>query len=62
VQRGHARCGRQWSRLASVIIFDLAIHDGEVDSVRELIRLCVRSMVDDGCGVEDGDVGEVAGS
>jgi len=44
-----------------VIEFDLAIDDSVVDAAGELVGLCEAGMIDYGCGIKDGDVGEVAG-
>ena len=43
-----------------MIEFDLAVDDGVVDAIGELVGLCKGGVVDDGCGIEDGDVREVA--
>src|SRR3981189_640177 len=45
----------------AVIVFDLAIHDGEGDAFGEQVGLCEGGMVDDRCGIEDGDVCKIAG-
>src|SRR6266849_8360913 len=45
----------------AVIVFDLTINDGEVDALRQLIGFCERSVVDDGCRIEDSDIREIAG-
>src|SRR5258708_2818162 len=45
----------------SVIVFDLAVYDGEVDAFGEPIGFREGGAVDDGGGIEDGDVGKVAG-
>ena len=45
----------------AVVIGDLAVDDGEVDACGESGGLGVGGMVEDGSGLEDGDVGEIAG-
>lgn len=44
----------------AVVVGDLAVDDTEVDACGELCGLGVGGVVEDGGGVEDGDVGEVA--
>ena len=44
-----------------VVVYDLAIHDGEVNAIGKLVGFCESGMIDDGCGVENGDVCKVAG-
>ena len=53
--------GRCASQLP-VVEFDLAVHDGVVDAVGELVGLREAGMIDYGRRIEDRDVGEVAGS
>ena len=46
---------------SAVIEFYLAIDNGEVDAAGELIRLSKAGVVNNGCGIEDRDVCEIAG-
>src|SRR2546427_9132802 len=56
------RTPRLRSRKFPVLEFHSAIDDDVAHAFGKLVRLCVRGLVHDCCGVEDGDVGEVAGS
>ena len=46
---------------SAVIVFDLPVHDREINTFGQLIRLCKSSVVNDGCWIEDGDIRKVAG-
>ena len=56
-QDSAGRCAGQ----LPVLEFDLTIDDSAVDAVGELVGLCVASMIDRGCRIENSYVGEVAG-
>src|SRR5215471_7365485 len=52
--------GRHGGELA-VIVDDLSVDDGVVDTFGKLVGFGVGSVIDNSCRIEDGDVREVAG-
>ena len=44
-----------------MIVFDLTVYNGVVNSFGELIRFCEGGVVDNGSRVEDGNVREESG-
>ena len=44
----------------AIVVFQNAIHEDVLNSFRKLRRVLIRGMVNDGLGIEDGDIGEEA--